>query len=373
MKPLFGGGSPAKTATMTIDAQATPVIGIVGQPSATMAVAIATANTPLAQFRVITDDEIDKLGAQTAAKAAEMSTKIMASVKASDTEAFGDQLNQLVATAKGLDPQKMANPGIIGKFKNMFGGVKEKMLAELQTTEKRMDALVGEMGKSVTLYTGRISDIEKMFEENYQTHEKFGAEVVVAEEMLRNLQVQLSSEGIATDAFAAQRQADLNSRIQRLEKKIDDLKRGMHLCKLAAPELRMMQENSRSLAQTFMDIKTVTIPAYMGVFSRYILNLEAKKGAELATSVQDATNAAFKMSADQLRQNVQVIATAKQRAVVDIETIQHMQTQLLASFDDAKKIADAGREARKAAGPKLQQMEKDLVARFAPQQITHNP
>lgn len=369
-KPLFGGGKPASAKpAMVLDAQ--PVV----QTPLTNSIVAATLAPTLVKpsqvaLRPVTDQEIDAIGHSNGMKAASTSRAILDAVKASDTEQFGQQLNALVATTKGLDPSKMGNKGLIGKITGMFGNAKEQVLGQVQTVEKRMDTLVGEMEKSVVLYTKRIGDIEKMFEENFQTHEALGREIVNAEELLLILNAQLANEQAATDAFSAQRLADQEDRIQRVEKKIDDLKRGQHLCKLAAPELRRMQSNSRALAETFQNIKAVTIPAYMGVFSRYVLNLEAKKGAELATSVADATDAAFRMQADSLRENTQTIAKAKQRAVVSIETIEHMQTQLLASYDDAKKIADEGRKARQEAAPKLQAMEQELVSRFVPQQIT---
>jgi uncharacterized protein YaaN involved in tellurite resistance len=100
-----------------------------------------------------------------------------------------------------------------------------------------------------------------------------------------------------------------------------------------------------------------------------VLALESKKGAELVNTVYDATDAAFRMQADQLRENTQQIARAQQRSVVTIETLEHMQTQLLGAVDDALKIADEGRKAREAAQPKLRQLEQGLISRFSPQHL----
>lgn len=370
MKPLFGGGRPAGAQAQVIDAQATIITGM--QPNAQYAVAPIQQNA-VATFRVVTDDEIDKLGNQNSSRAKVTGDKLLASVKASDMDAFGGKLNELISTAKGLDPNKLGKGGILSRITGMFGSVKEKMMSELDSAEGRINTLTGEMGKSVTLFTGRIGDIENLYQENYQTYLAFGQEVEQAEALLVNLNNQLAAESQATDAFGAQRQSDIKNRIARCEKKIDDLKRGQHLCIMAAPELRLMQDNSRSLAQTFTDIQNVTIPAYMGVMRRYLLSMEQKKGAEMAMSVQDATNEAFKMQADQLRQNTQLIATAKQRSIVDIETIEHMQKQLLGAVDDMNKIAEAGAQARKAAAPKLVAMEQELVQRFAatPKQLSN--
>lgn len=318
----------------------------------------------------VTDDLLDKVGERNRTTAAGFSQKMLASVKASDVDDFGNKLNALVATAKGLDPTKFGKGGILGSFKRLFSNVKEKMLAEYQTVEKRMDALINELDKSAGIQKVRIGDLEDMYATNLKVHEGFTADIDYIKELLVSLNSQLENEKtvVNPDAFAAQRIADIQARIDRAEKKIDDLERAKLLCKQLAPQIRIMQSNARSLAQKFGDVKTVTIPAWKNAFTLYIVNLEQKKGAELANAVSDATDDAFKMQADLLRQNTQEIAKANQRSVVSLETIQHMQTQLLGSIDDMMKIAEDGKRARAEAAPKLVALEQELIAKFAPKQ-----
>lgn len=70
--------------------------------------AVNTANVlrvppahPTEPARLITVDEIDQLGATQGARIAGFSQQILASVRASDADQFGDKLNELIATAKG--------------------------------------------------------------------------------------------------------------------------------------------------------------------------------------------------------------------------------------------------------------------------------
>lgn len=321
---------------------------------------------------VITDEQIDQIGERNRNTAAGFSQKMLLSVKASDVDEFGGKLNALVATAKGLDPTKYGSGGLLGKLKSLFGNVKEKMLAEYQTVEKRMDTLITELDKSASIQKARIGDLEDMFATNLKVHEGFEQDIEVLKGLLVTLNQQLEEEKkiVNPDAFSAQRIADVQARIDRAEKKIDDLERAKLLCKQLAPQIRIMQSNARSLSQKFADVKTVTIPAWKNAFTLYIVNLEQKKGAQLANAVHDATDDAFKMQADLLRQNTQEIAKANQRSVVSIETIQHMQTQLLGSIDDMMKIAEDGKRARAEAAPKLVQLEQELVAKFLPQANT---
>lgn len=365
MKPLFETEATVKApAVGTIFQEITP------QPANLPAVAPTRAVAPV---RVVTDVEIDRLGAKVSGRTSQTATKIMAAVKASDVDGFGEKLNELVAVSKQLDPKKMAQRGILGKLSNLWGGTKEKFMAQYQTVEQRMNALISEMDKTAGNQTQRIADLEQMFADNEASFYAFGAEIEACEQLRDALQAQLAAESEAKDTFAAQRQADINDRIHRVEKKIDDFKRSQALCQLAAPEIRMMQSNARQLATTFNDIKVTTVPAWQGVFSRYILSMEQKKAAELATTVHDATNEAFRQQADLLRQNVQQIAKAKERSVVDIETLEHMQQQLLGAVDDAKRIAEEGKRGRAEARVKLASMEQQLIqSAAATPQLTSN-
>lgn len=321
---------------------------------------------PRTALAVVTDDQIEKLGSQHSTQLSQFSKGMMSQVRASDMDEFGSKLNELISTAKGLDPTRFSNKGLINKIRGMMGSVKERMMSEYQTADGRMQVLLGELDKSIALHTRRITDLEDMYTANYQTYQGLELCVEQGNEMLAIIKAQIEDEKQVTDSFAAQRVRDMQDRHDRVEKRIDDLKRMMLLAKQTAPEIRLLQDNARTLTEKFKDVKNVTIPAWQNAFALYLIQLEQKKGAELANSVHDATDSAFKMQADMLRQTSQEIAQAKQRSVVSIETLEHVQQQLLGSFDDVARIADEGRRARLAAEPKLKQLEQQLIDRFAP-------
>lgn len=314
----------------------------------------------------VTEDQIERLGDQQSTQLSSLSKQILSQVRASDADAFGAKLNDLIGVAKSLDPSKHNRKGILAFLRSLVGTAKEKMLAEYQTVEGRMTVLIGELDKSAALQSARVNDLEDMYLANMQTHQSLEECVSQGQEMLVIMQEQLESESKATDAFSAQRIADQKNRIDRLEKRIDDIRRSMLLAKQAAPEIRLLQDNARTLASKFKDVKAVTIPAWQNAFSLYLVQLEQKKSAELITQIHDTTDEAFKMQADMLRENTVMIAKAKQRSVVSIETLEHVQNQLLGAFDDMNKIAEEGKRSRKQAEVKLVALEKQLVEKFVP-------
>ena len=313
----------------------------------------------------ITDAQIDQLGDQSSSQLASFSQKILNHVKASDADGFGSKLNELVGVAKDLNPTAYSKNGILQKFTSFFGSAKEKMLSKYSSVESRMNSLIRELDKSTALHTKRIADLEEMYNANVATHKGLQIAAEEGQRLINILSEQLNQEETATDTFAAQRIYETKSKIERLEKRVDDLNRAMLLSKQMAPEIRLLQDNSRTLATKFKDVKAVTIPAWKNAFTLFIVQMEQKKGAELANAVHDATDEAFRLQADLLRSNAQEIAKAKQRSVVSIETLQHVQEQLLATFDDMGRIAEEGRRARQEAAPKLLALEQELIQRFS--------
>jgi hypothetical protein len=250
-----------------------------------------TTTTPVTTtaITIITDDQIDKIGEANKVTASGFSSKMLTSVKASDVDVMGGKLNELIGVAKGLDPTKFAKGGVLSKLTSLFGNVKEKMLSEYQSVEKRMDTLVSEIDKTALTQHNRITDLEDMYNLNVRVHDGFQADIDTIKTFLVSLNAQIEQEKsvVNPDSFVAQRVSDIQGRIDRSEKKTDDLERAKLLCKQLAPQIRIMQSNARSLVQKFGDVKTITIPAWKNVFTLYIVNIEQKKGAALAAARYD--------------------------------------------------------------------------------------
>lgn len=312
---------------------------------------------------LVTDDQIDAIGAQTMGRASAMSQKILAGTKTRDTDVMGTTLNQLVATTKQCDPSKMGEPSFLGKMFGKAKTLKDHLMAEYSTVESRMNAMLVELDKLGALMQQRVKDIDVLYSETEQTYKMLGDEIEVNKQRLADLLDFIQNSSAPSDAMQAQELNKLNARAQRLEKGIDDLERGRQLALLALPELQMEQDNKRSLASSVKTIKNTTWPAYQGLFTRYILALETKKGNEVIGSVYDATDAAFKMQAQQLRANAAETAKLQQRSVVSIETLELCQQELLGAMDDVARINEEGRAARAAAKPKLESLSQELIQR----------
>ncbi len=379
MKPLFSSEEEANAAAQQPVAPAplAPLLNpapTLDRLPATLSEASPAPVAPLAPaapvVRVdvsgIDDKAIEALGGNTGAGVAKVSAKLLGTVRASDADVFGTQLNELIATSKGLDPAKLRSGGLLSRVTNMFGSVKEKMLSQYQVVESRMDTLIGEMTRHANVHRGRIKDFDDMYLGLEQYYQGLDADVKKGEAWAEQLRLAVAQQSAATNAFEAQQATELKRRLERLEKRIDDLRRAMLMATQMVPQIRLSQDNARALTDTFTDIVNVSIPAWRNVFSLYLLQLEAKQSAAVANAAYDATDAAFRAQADMLLENTETVARVKQRSLVSLETAQHVQNQLVSAFDKLEQISNEGQQRRKDELPKLQELERELIARFSP-------
>jgi len=381
MKPLFSSDDEANAASAPAPAPASapattapafpPLLDTVLDPARNDMLPAARPQASVApQLRVdisgIDDKAIEGLGGSTGAGVAKVSAKLLGTVRASDADVFGSQLNELIATAKGLDPARLRSGGLLSRVAGMFGSVKEKMLSQYQVVESRMDTLVGEMTRHANVHRGRIRDFDDMYKGLESYYQGLDADVRKGEEWAAKLRLAVEQQAAPTNAFEAQQATELKRRLERLEKRIDDLRRAMLMATQMVPQIRLSQDNARALTDTFTDIVNVSIPAWRNVFSLYLLQLEAKQSAAVANAAYDATDAAFRTQADMLLENTETVARAKQRSLVSLETAQHVQAQLMTAFDKLEQISNEGQQRRKDELPKLQELERDLIARFSP-------
>ena len=90
----------------------------------------------------------------------------------------------------------------------------------------------------------------------------------------------------------------------------------------------------------------------------------SKEAMEAQRAVTDMTNELLKKNADALKQGTVDIARESERGIVDLETVQHTNQQLISTLDEVLKIQDEGRAKRRAAETELVRIESELKAKL---------
>ncbi|WP_105069173.1 toxic anion resistance protein [Vibrio jasicida] len=319
----------------------------------------------LNQVDIYSSRGIANLGQESAEKISQYSDSMLSQVRTKDLEEMGENLNQVVGLAKGVDLSGLiGKDSFFGKIISKFKQTKESILAQFNSVSTQLDRVIKEIDSQQKRLQERSGQLDAVFSQNIAQYKALTEAIIYGES--RRLLLQDKIESLANEInsehspLKAQELSDLQACENRIEKRVHDLKSLQMLALQTAPMIRMVQNNNITLVEKFNNIKTLTIPSWKKQFTLAISMLEQKKSLELATKIDDATNDLIRKNADLLRQNTLQTAQANQRSVVDIETLEHVQNTLISTLQDVVSIEKEGARTRKAADEKMVQMKSEL-------------
>ena len=126
------------------------------------------------------------------------------------------------------------------------------------------------------------------------------------------------------------------------------------------PQTRLLQNNDTLMVEKIQSSLVTPIPLWKSQMV-LALGMEHSRQATAAQSaVAQTTNELLKKNADMLKMGT--IATAKEaeRSIVDIETLQHTNEQLVSTLDEVVNIQREGAQKRKEAEVELGRIEGEL-------------
>ena len=321
--------------------------------------------TQLNQIDIYSSRGISTLGHESAEKIAEYSDSMLNQVRTKDLEEMGENLNQVVGLAKGVDLSGlMGKDSFFGKLISRFKYSKEAILAQFNSVSTQLDRVVKEINSQQVRLQERSVQLETVFSQNIAQYKALTEAIIYGES--RRLLIKGKAEVLAKELedenspLKAQELSDLQSFHNRIEKRVHDLRSLQMLALQTAPMIRMVQTNNITLIEKFDNIKTLTIPSWKKQFTLAISMLEQRKSLELAGKIDNATNGLIKRNADLLRQNTLQTARANQRSVIDLETLEHVQNTLITTLQDVVSIEQEGARNREIADERMVNMKKEL-------------
>lgn len=329
---------------------------------APLPVKAAVPAAPTHLMRIVSEADVDTLVAGRPAQNTAVVNRMMEITKVSAVDEISTSLNEAIVIAKGLDPDQMAKLGFIGRLTGWGASVKEKFEERYQTFEERLDKLVVENAKHVTLQESRIEDIDELYESNRQLCLGYEEDQVAAKATLDALNAQFSSLDGSADVFAAQDKHRVKAAISRVERFMFDTQSLIQKAHQRAPKLDDMKENARSLVHSMNLIQDRLIPDLKETYTDFILNLEQKKTADAANALYDVHDDVTRKGADMHRKNVEGIAALTERPVIKTETLRYTQKQYLDGAQAALEIHEKGRQARIAGLAELKALDDELIA-----------
>ncbi len=311
----------------------------------------------------ITDSAVVlQYGAAAQKNIASFSENALNGVRTKDLGEVGDALSSLVVELKsfGVEEKK----GILGFFQKKRNQL-ESLKASYSKAEVNVDKIVEVLeGHQVTLMKD-IAMLDQMYELNTKYYKELTMYILAGKKRLEavraneleELRKKAEASGTQEDAQAYNDMANLCS---RFEKKIHDLELTRMISVQMGPQTRLIQNNDALMLEKIQSSLVNTIPLWKSQMV-LALGLEHSRQATAAQSaVTNMTNDLLKKNADMLKMGTIETAKEAERSVVDIQTLQHTNQQLISTLDEVMAIQKDGAAKRKEAEAELGRIEGEL-------------
>lgn len=315
-----------------------------------------------AKIDIENTNQILQYGAGTQKKMADFSDTALENVKTQDLGEIGELISNVVGELKDFDVQEE------GKFFGFFRKQTSKM-ENLKNKYDKAQANVEKITDSLQQHQVRLMKdsamLDKMYEQNLNYFKELTMYILAGKKKLeetRNgklaeMKNKAALSGLPEDVQAAR---DLDEKCSRFEKKLHDLELTRTIAMQTAPQIRLIQNNDTVMVEKIQTTIVNTIPLWK---SQMVLALGIAHSAEAAQAqrqVTDITNELLRKNAETLHMATVETAKESERGIVDLETLQKTNADLIQTLDDVMRIQMEGRQKRQAAEMEMHRMEEEL-------------
>ena len=303
-------------------------------------------------------------GAASQKKLSDFSETALSRVKTQDMGETGELITGLIAELQGFDANAEQPKGILGFFKKTSNSI-EQLKNRYDSADKNVERIKAKLEDHQVVLMKDIAMLDKMYEYNLVYFKELTMYILAGKKKLADVraneltaaQEKAQRTQLPEDAQAARDLADM---CDRFEKKLYDLELTRNVSIQMGPQIRLIQSNDTMMAEKIQTTIVNTIPLWKNqmVLALGIAHSQQAMAAERA--VTDATNELLKKNATTLKQGTIDIAKESERGIVDIETLQQTNKQLIETLDELNKIRADGKVKRANAEQELGRIEGEL-------------
>ena len=308
-------------------------------------------------------NQVLQYGAAAQKSVASFSENALNNVRSKDMGEIGEDLSRLVVELKGFGEED-EKKGLFGLFKKASNKL-ETMKAQYSKVEANVDKIAQNLENHQITLLKDVAMFDQMYELNLKYYKELTMYILAGKKRLADvranelveLQKKAQASGTAEDAQAYN---DMVNLCNRFEKKLHDLELTRIVSVQMGPQTRLLQNNDTLMIEKIQSSLVNTIPLWK---SQMVLALgmeHSRQATAAQNAVTEMTNDLLKKNADMLKMGTISTAKEAERSIIDVETLQHINEQLISTLDEVLTIQHEGAEKRKAAEVELGRIEGEL-------------
>uniref|UniRef100_UPI004024D713 toxic anion resistance protein n=1 Tax=Gemmiger formicilis TaxID=745368 RepID=UPI004024D713 len=303
-------------------------------------------------------------GAASQKKLSDFSETALSRVKTKDMGETGELITNLISELQGFDATTEQPKGIFGFFKKTSNSI-EQLKTRYDSADKNVERIKAQLEDHQVTLMKDITMLDKMYELNLVYFKELTMYILAGKKKLAEVrandlkaaQEKAQRTQLPEDAQAARDLADL---CDRFEKKLYDLELTRNVSIQMGPQIRLIQSNDTMMAEKIQTTIVNTIPLWKNQMVLALGIAHSQQAMQAERAVTDATNELLRKNAATLKQGTIEIAKESERGIVDIETLQQTNKQLIETLDELNKIRADGKAKRANAEQELGRIEGEL-------------
>ena len=307
-------------------------------------------------------------GAASQKKLSDFSETALSRVKTKDMGETGELITSLISELQGFDATTEQPKGIFGFFKKTSNSI-EQLKTRYDSADKNVERIKAQLEDHQVTLMKDITMLDKMYELNLVYFKELTMYILAGKKKLAEVrandlkaaQEKAQRTQLPEDAQAARDLADL---CDRFEKKLYDLELTRNVSIQMGPQIRLIQSNDTMMAEKIQTTIVNTIPLWKNQMVLALGIAHSQQAMQAERAVTDATNELLKKNAATLKQGTIDIAKESERGIVDIETLQQTNKQLIETLDELNKIRADGKVKRANAEQELGRIEGELRSKL---------
>ncbi|HCD18240.1 toxic anion resistance protein [Macrococcoides caseolyticum] len=318
-------------------------------------------------------------GANAQQKLSQFSHQILDEVQRKDIGSIGSNLEQLMKKLKEVDPDEIQNIDK-SKVKRLFKRVSKsvnELISRYQSVASQIDRISVELDNSKNVLMRDIHMLDQLYDQNKAYFEAIDMFIIAAEEkrdeINNKLLPELEQKAMhANDQMIVQEVSDMRHYVNRLDKRIYDLKLSRQITLQSAPQIRMIQDVNQTLAEKIQSSILTSIPLWKNQMAIAMSLLHQQKASKAQQQVTNTTNELLLKNSEMLKMNTIRTAEENERGIVELETLKITQQNIVDTIRETMHIQAEGKEKRRNAEIELSKMEQDLKTQLLQLQQEQN-
>ena len=303
-------------------------------------------------------------GAASQKKLSDFSDSALSRVRTKDMGETGELITQLIGELKGFDATAENQKGFLGFFKKKSNEL-EALKVKYDKADVNVERIKAQLEDHQVTLMKDIAMLDKMYQLNLVYFKELSMYILAGKKKLAEVRAnelqqamdKAKQSGLPEDAQAAR---DLADQCERFEKKLYDLELTRNISLQMGPQIRLLQNNNTMMAEKIQSTIVNTIPLWKNQMVLALGLAHSQQAMQAERAVTDATNELLRKNAATLKQGTIDIAKESERGVVDIETLQQTNRDLISTLDELNKIRADGKAKRAAAEQELGRIEGEL-------------